>query len=289
MLIHAMQRWPEVTTQYLWLCVVSLEVFVRKRCEIDKNGLFPLDNLSTVKHLLNLQNSHVFGCPCCWLSILRADRHLRVEIKISDDVLILKQLRLIERTIELLGLIDANPRYVLVLNPLLGKNAEGKDREGDSFHHRSKIGLLKFLAGCTRPNISMDDNQVDVFSTNPKTCHDSVVKRIVKHLLGTRNEGLMRTSNEDESLEAFVDNDFSGRFNTITAKDMASTYSREGFFIECASYKIICKSKLQTEIALSTIESEHIKLLKDLRGTTPTIHLPKEISAMMDVPTCDKL
>ena len=65
-----------------------------------------------------------------------ADGCLGVEIKVIDNKLILKHPQLVKRTIELLGLIEAISRSVPVVKPLLRKNTDGKDRDGDSFHYR---------------------------------------------------------------------------------------------------------------------------------------------------------
>ena len=84
-----------------------------------------------------------------------SDGCLGVEIKAIDDKLTLKQPQLIKREIELLELINVNPISVPVAKQLLGKNAEGKDIDGHSFHHRSATGLLQCLTGCTMPDTSM--------------------------------------------------------------------------------------------------------------------------------------
>ena len=46
------------------------------------------------------------------------------------------------RTIELLGLIETDPKSVPIVKPFLGKNTDRKDRDGDSFYCRSETGLL---------------------------------------------------------------------------------------------------------------------------------------------------
>ena len=50
-------------TQSSWARVASLVVDERSRCKLDKNGLSPLDKISTVKHTINLHNSYAFGFP----------------------------------------------------------------------------------------------------------------------------------------------------------------------------------------------------------------------------------
>ena len=54
----------------------------------------------------------------------------------------------------MLGLNDTNLKGTPVVKPLLSKNTEGKDRSEDSFHYRSVVGSLSYLAGYTRPDIN---------------------------------------------------------------------------------------------------------------------------------------
>ena len=78
-----------------------------------------------------------------------ADGYLGVEIKTEDGEMTLKQPQLMKRIIEILGLKDSNPKATPVVKPLLNKNSNSKDRNEDSFHYRSAIGPLSYLAGCT--------------------------------------------------------------------------------------------------------------------------------------------
>ena len=81
-----------------------------------------------------------------------ADGHLGVKIKVIDNKLTLKQPQIMKRTIELLGLMEASPKYVPVDKPSLDKYTNVKDRVGDDFYRRLAIGLLRHLSNCTRPD-----------------------------------------------------------------------------------------------------------------------------------------
>ena len=126
-------------------------------------------------------------------------------------------------------------------------------------------------------------NQAAKFSANPKSCHDTAVKRTGKYSLGTSDEGLTHKPDNDENLEACADADFAGGFNLTNAEDPASVYLQTGCVIKHTRCPIIWKSNLQTEIALSTTEVEHIALSAALRETIPTTQLLKEIGAVMDI------
>ena len=97
----------------------------------------------------------------------------------------LKQSQLIKRIIELIDLNDANPKATLVVKPLLNKNTNRKDRDKNSFHYCLIIGFIPYLAGCTRPDISIAAHQVAKFSNNLKASYNTAVKRISKYLLGS--------------------------------------------------------------------------------------------------------
>ena len=69
--------------------------------------------------------------------------------------MILKQSQLIKRNIELIGLNDTNPKATQIVEILLNKNTNWKDRDKNSFYYHSVIVFLSYLVGCTRLDISI--------------------------------------------------------------------------------------------------------------------------------------
>jgi hypothetical protein len=103
------------------------------------------------------------------------------------------------------------------------------------------------------------------------------VKLIGRYLKHTRDKGLVYKA-QSESLECFVDAGFAGEWNPITAaKDCSTARSRSGFVIKYARCPILWMSKMQTEIALSTTESEYIALSSALREVIPLLRLINEL------------
>ena len=86
---------------------------------------------------------------------------------------------------------------------------------------------------------------------------------------------------KSKSLEVFVDASFAGEWNKHWSYEPTSVMSRTGYAIKCANCPIICFSKLQTEIALSTTESEYIAFSQAMRGVIPMIGLLKELQEVM--------
>jgi hypothetical protein len=77
-----------------------------------------------------------------------------------------------------------------------------------------------------------------------------------------------------------VDADFAGNWIKPTAEnDPFTARSRTGYVIKYAGCVLLWASKLQTEISLSSTESEYIALSQALREVIPLIALIKELRA----------
>ena len=98
------------------------------------------------------------------------------------------------------------------------------------------------------------------YSSNPKALHELAVKRIVHYLFATRDKGLRLKPSKDLSLNMYLDADFAGMWHKEYAELRNSLLSRTGYVITFCGCPVTWSSKLQTEIALSTTESEYIAL-----------------------------
>ena len=76
-------------------------------------------------------------------------------------------------------------------------------------------------------------------------------------------------------LECYVDADFAGGWKDGNHDSPESVFPRTGFVIMYAECPITWGSKLQTEIALSTTESEYIALSSAMREVIPFLGLMK--------------
>ena len=136
--------------------------------------------------------------------------------------------------------------------------------------------------------MSMEVHQAAKFSNNHKNSYDTAAKRTCKRLLNTSNDGLMCKPDASKGLEAFVDADFAGCFDDNVAEDPASVHSRTGFIIKHGGCPVTWKSKLQSEIALSTTEAECIALSTALRDTMSIMQLLRELGVVMNIPDYKK-
>ena len=86
----------------------------------------------------------------------------------------------------------------------------------------------------------------------------------MRYLVGTSDKGLIFTPTKDTkdiTLDMYVDADFAGMWNaTADCQDPIRVKSRTGYLLLLAGCPLLWSSKLQTEIATSTLEAEFIAL-----------------------------
>ena len=83
----------------------------------------------------------------------------------------------------------------------------------------------------TRSDIACITHQCARFTSDPKKEHSDAIKRIGRHLKGTRDKGLTMEPNEEKGLEVHVDADFSGNWDHSDSNNRDTARSRHGCMI----------------------------------------------------------
>ena len=201
--------------------------------------------------------------------------------RLSPDTIKLSQPHLIKSIledlrIELLSKTVATPS---IPNVILHADLMGEDHD-DHFKYRSIIGKLNYLAKSTRPDIEYSVHQCARFMANPKRSHAAAIKRIARYLLATRERGLILHPDPSRSLDCYVDASFSGEWikhNSEQAMyDPNTARSRTGFVITYAGCPLVWASRLQTEVCLSSTESELVALSSATRELIYLLRIVKE-------------
>jgi hypothetical protein len=159
---------------------------------------------------------------------------------------------------------------------LLSRHSESEAFDG-SFDYRSVIGKLNYLEKSTRSDIAYITHQCARFSTDPKQEHGKALRWLGRYLKATRDKGTILKPNGDKDMEVFVDADFSGNWDGAESHNRDTARSRHGYIIMYAGCPVSWKSQLQTEIALSSTESEYTGLSYALRDAIQTMELLKEM------------
>jgi hypothetical protein len=189
------------------------------------------------------------------------------------------QPHLIDSILKDVGLTaNSNSRDIPALTSKILHAFVGSKSHTENWSYRSVIGKLNYLEKCTRPDIAYAVHQCARFSADPKEEHTKAVKLIARYLQGTRDKGITCSPN-NESFVCFADADFAGNWNAEIAEwDGSTARSRSGYVIKYANCPIIWASRLQTEIALSSTESEYISLSQALREVLPLMRLVNELA-----------
>jgi hypothetical protein len=145
-----------------------------------------------------------------------------------------------------------------------------------------------YLSGNARLDIAYAVHQCARFSADPRMPHAVALKRIGRYLKGTRDQGFIIKPDKRCNLDCYVDADFAGLWNCEDLQDPSVARSRTGYFITLGNTPVVWSSKLQTEIALSTMESEYIALSTALRALLPMRELQASISKSLKLPYSSK-
>ena len=121
-------------------------------------------------------------------------------------------------------------------------------------------------------------HQTARFCNEPMLSHEQAVTRIGRYLRHSRDRGIIFKPNPSKGLECYVDADFAGGWNQNDPDDADNLFSRMGYVMKYADCPIYWRSALETEIALSTAESEYIALSSALRQVIPLMTLMEEIN-----------
>ena len=161
---------------------------------------------------------------------------------------------------------------------ILTRNDDGVDHD-KLFHYRSVIGQLNSLEKATRPDISFATHQCAGFAAVPKKSHTRAVCWLGRYLLHSRKKGMRFRADITRGLEVFVDASFAGNWDKKDAQtgDRDTARSRHGYIILYYGCLLIWKSQLQTEIALSSMESEYTGLSYALCEAIPLMSLLDEL------------
>ena len=182
-----------------------------------------------------------------------AEGYLGIKVERDGNKTTLSQPGLIKRIIEALGL---NSKYSTSISTPAESAALPRDIDGQpasgSINYASVIGMLLYL-GHTRPEIAFAVHQCARHTFDPKESHEVALKRIGQYLKGTMDKGLILNPEDNYNIDCYPDADFAGLYGHEHPQDPHCVRSRTGYVITLAGCPILWVSKLQTEIALSTM------------------------------------
>ena len=228
---------------------------------------------------------------------LKADFELKVEgdvssflgmeiINNSDGSFELRQSGLIKRILFAMGMEECNSTRTPADTKPLGADTHGRvcSRQ-DRWQYSSVVGMMLYLAGNTRPDIAFAVHQAARHTHNPRAVHEEALIKIARYLQGTKDKGLRfhPSDSNQPRLDAYCDADFAGLWGSEAADDPTCVKSRTGYVIMYEGCPVIWKSKLQSLIALSTMEAEYISLSMCMRDLIPLRRVLQDLCEVFDL------
>jgi len=172
--------------------------------------------------------------------------------RFPDGSLKLSQHDYILKLIKKYGMDKANPAPTpLDPNQKLCKHmgaTEEELKEMETMPYRQLIGALSYIARATRFDIAFAVNLLAQFSSRPEPAHWVAVKRILRYLKGTTDQGLIYRSNED-LLHIYAD--------ASLASDRDDRKSYTGIAVMYGSNLVDWHATKQKAVACSTMEAEY--------------------------------
>ena len=177
-------------------------------------------------------------------------------------------------------MVDCNGKNKPAMKTPLAADTYGKPFK-EKWEYSSVVGMLFYLCSNSRPDIQFAVHQCARFNHCPRDSHATAIKRICRYLKATKDKGLTFSSNEEIRLTMYVDADFAGLYGIENKDDPVCVKSRTGYVLFLGGCPISWSSKLQTEIALSTLEAEYIALFTGMRKLFHQRELFQEIGNKM--------
>ena len=146
------------------------------------------------------------------------------------------------------------------------------------YSYPSVIGMLQYLQGHSRPDITCAVSQCAQYTHNPKCSHEIALEQVGQYLKQTQDGGLvLKPTHNALHVDCFVNTDFAGLWPYEDKQDLSCVKSHTGFAICIANCPIIWTSKLQPDITTSTMEAEYNALSTAMKSVIPLLELLKAV------------
>ena len=246
-------------------------LFARDRSDIDD----VLDKLRSEELELEVENEDVAG----FLGV-------QIDYNEEDGSIRMTQPGLIKRIVEALHLEENDVRDTPAsVKPLVAdKNGE---RAHELYNYASVVGMMGYLRGHARPDIAHAVSQCARFTHAPRRSHELALERIGMYLNATKDKGIILRPSQLLHVDCYVDADFAGLWPHEDPDDPTSVKSRTGYVICVANCPVIWCSKLQSDIALSTMQAEYHSISIAMRDLLPFLDLLTVITSAVGLPEQD--
>ena len=154
-------------------------------------------------------------------------------------------------------------------------DSKNSPKLGPEYPFKEVIGSLLYLVTCTRPDIA---HAVSIASrtSEPTVAHWKHIKRILRYLKETREEGICFRWEESPELVGYSDADY--------ANDVETRRSTTGYCILYGNAPVAWRCQRQNIVSLSTTEAEYISGSDLVKELLPIRAMLIELDQIKDAP-----
>ena len=109
------------------------------------------------------------------------------------------------------------------------------------------------------------------------------MKRICRHLRVTKDNGLVFNPSTKLVVDCYADEDFAGMWGHGNNQETICARSRTGFVVTFSNCPLLWVSKLQTDIALSTLHFEYVALSNSVIALLTLKSLTNEVIGKLGI------
>jgi hypothetical protein len=146
---------------------------------------------------------------------------VHIEHNNIDNTIKLTQQGLAKRIVDALNLSNRARKLTPAGSIPLVKDNDGDPPNG-AYNYASVVGMLQYLQGHSRPDITFAVSQCARFVHSPKRLHEEALERIGLYLKGTLDQGLVLRPRGDLNIDVYVDADFAGLWPHEDKQDPSS-------------------------------------------------------------------
>ena len=212
-----------------------------------------------------------------------------VTCDISSYCITLTQTGLTQHVVEALGLCSRSSTALSTPaeSAPLPKDSEGAPASG-VFNYAAIVGMLLYLSRHSRPDNAFAIHQCACYMFQPTQKHELALIRIRRYLKGTMDKGLILSPSDEAQIDCCPNADFAGLYGHKDSQDPHCVCSRTCFVILAFGCPVLWKSRLQTEIALSTMEAEYVALSTACKDLFPIVDMVQSLSSAVGL-SCESV
>jgi hypothetical protein len=155
---------------------------------------------------------------------------VHIERNNIDNTIKLTQQSLAKRIVDALNLRNRAQKLTPDISLPLVKENDGDPPNG-AYNYASVIGMLQYLQGHSRPDITFAVSQCARFVQSPKLSHEEALEQNGLYLKGGIDEGLVLQTRGDLNIVVYVDADFARLWSHEDKQDPPCLKSCTGFVI----------------------------------------------------------